>query len=254
MTTLEFIAEAAEWRDTLEKAIGVLDATAFKIGLTFEPSHDFRSIAIPPGSALNPRYDAETSRLTERNAVWIGGDENGRWATRQALRIYNWYSGATLASESRALRVYYDHDDDARHTDYAIYDHPIADRIRGRVAFNGAVWVSPDLRGPRPELNGVHVAQIISPLSRFIAAYLYDVDWCIATAPAGHKKAGITDRYGWAGVVPGLRENIGGMSTENDCWLMWSRREDILAEAERIATHGLRAQDDILSDAEKVID
>jgi len=240
MTALEFIAEAAEWRNLLEKAIGALDAEAFKLGLTFEPSHNpaYLDGSIAP---VNPRY--LPGRLSARNFVHIMGSGGNpeHLQTRQALRVYNWYDGATLASESRALRVYYDHEEDAGHREYAIYSHPIADRIHGRVAFNGAVWVAPDLRGPRSELNGAHVSQIISPLSRLFALYLYDVDWCIATTKEALVLKQVTDRYGWAGVEPGLKENIGSIGGETDCWLMWSRREDILKEAERIIEKGVGA-------------
>ncbi len=223
------------WRETVLAAVNVLELEAAKVGLRFQPSHE-PTYLDDSDAPLNPRY--VKGPLTGRNFFCILGDTPDG-TTRQAVRLYNWYDGASLASEARALRIYYDHPSDAQHTDYALYDCPIADRINGRVAFNGAVWVHPDLRGARPELDGRHVAQIISPLSRLLALYLFDVDWCIATTKETLVGKGVTARYGWAGIEPGVRENIGSIGGDPACWLMWSHREDILAEATRIARDGI---------------
>lgn len=71
------------------------------------------------------------------------------------------------------------------------------------------------------------------------ALYLFDPDWCVATTPASHFLKGTSERYGWAGIAhPSHAERIGDMT--NDVHLMWSRREDMLKEAESIARDGLK--------------
>lgn len=234
----DFLEDEGRWRTTVIDAVAMLVSAARKAGLDFMPGRNPGHLSNAP-APLNPRY---AGRLHSRNYFDIigsgGHGEDRHLLTRQAVRLYNWYDGASLASESRALRVYYDHPEDAPHTDHCIIAAPIADRIHGRVCFNGAVWVSPDLRGPRPELGGVFVSQIVSALSRMFALYLFDPDWCVATTPADHFKRGTSERYGWAGIAhPAHVERIG--SNINDVHLMWSRREDMLAEAERIARDGL---------------
>ncbi len=232
----DFLLGEGRARQTVIEAVSRLDGLALEAGILFRPS--FNPADLDDADApLNQRYTS--GRLTSRNFVGISGNFFGG-ETRQAIRLYNWYDGATLASESRALRVYYDHPDDAEHTEHAIIAAPIADRIHGRVCFNGAVWVAPDMRGPRPELGGVFVSQIVSALSRMFALYLFDPDWCIATTPEDHFLKGTSERYGWAGIAdPCHVENIGNGPVK--VRLMWSRREDMLAEAERIASEGLRA-------------
>lgn len=231
-------------RDAAIRAVARLENLAHQVGITFGASHAFHEIVPVPLAPLNPRYDFKrTTHLGPRNAFWVGGWAAGEVfsgvATRSAARLYNWYDGANLASESRALRVYYDHPEDAKHDEHAIISAPIADRIHGRVCFNGAVWVSPDLRGPRPELGGVFVSQIVSALSRMFALYLFDPDWCIATTPTAHFLKGTSERYGWAGIAhPAHTECVAG--NHADVHLMWSRRDDMLAEAERICAEGLK--------------
>jgi hypothetical protein len=237
MSSLDFIQDGQGWRWSLVQAVKMLDDAAERAGLTLDPSHEpaYLDGHVAP---LNPRYTS--GRLTSRNFVHVLGSglSPTQVATRSALRVYNWYDGNTLASESRALRVYYDHPEDAKHTEHAIFSSPIADRIQGRAAFNGAVWVHPDLRGPRDELGGAHVVRIVSSLSRFLALYLFDVDWCVATTPAKLAMDGLWERAGWAGCTGGLNEAVDGIHNQN-CHLMWSRREDIIAEAEQIAAHGI---------------
>jgi len=233
-----YLLGEGRWRETIVDAVTVLEHEAAKVGIQFMASHRPDSLYVDC-APLNPRYTA--ARLTGRNFFCLHGSKDIYLpsVTRAASRLYTWHGGATLASESRALRIYYDHPEDAKHTEYAIFSCPIADRIQGRVAFNGAVWVDPALRGDRPELGGARVSQIVSSLSRLMAAYLFDVDWCIATTKTDKVLKGTAARYGWAGITAGVTESIAGVPGAADCHLMWSRREDILAEADRIVRHGL---------------
>lgn len=243
------LEQGGRWRETVATAVSALERAGERVGIDFLPCDEPWELINARANwsidaSLNPRFDPERGRLNARNYAALYSvmrpPQKHRCATTQAIRLYNWYDGANLASESRALRVYYDHPDDAKHTEHAIITAPIADRIHGRVCFNGAVWVSPDLRGPRKELGGVFVSQIVSALSRMFALYLFDPDWCIATTPEDHFLKGTSERYGWAGIAsPCHVENIGNGDVK--VRLMWSRREDMLAEAERIARDGLRA-------------
>lgn len=239
-----FLEGEGRWRSTVAQAVGRLEQIALGMGVQFVPCDPEgfvieRDAAGIPGP-LNPRYDYRRSRLFSRNFVSFVGKRDGGGISTQAGRLYTWTGGATLASEARALRIIYDHPDDARHTDYSIFAHPIADRIHGRVAYNGAVFVREDLRKARDELGGIHLAQVISPLSRLAALYLFDVDWCIATTKAKLFLNGTADRYGWAGISGGVDQHIEGIGGERDHYLMWSRRDDMLAEAERICAEGLK--------------
>lgn len=240
MTASVFIHDSQRDRWKVMQAIRALDEAATKVGIALDPSFDPADLHAELWP-LNPRYSSP--RLNPRNFVHVVGihGEPLRYATRSAIRLYNWYDGKTFATESRTLSVYYDHPEDAPHTDQAIILAPIADRIHGRVTYNGAVWIAEELRGPRPELDGGHVSTIVSALSRMLALYLFDVDWCVATAHAAHVGfGGPAEHYGWKGIAyPCHAERVGGLSA--DVHLMWSRREDILEEAERIASHGINA-------------
>lgn len=233
MSAGDFIHVNQRDRWKVMQAIRALDDLAAKVGITLDPSFD---PAYLDGHvwALNPRYSSP--RLNPRNFVHVMGSGGNptRLVTRSAIRLYNWYDGKTFASESRTLGVYYDYPQDAPHTDQAIVLAPIADRIHGRVTYNGAVWIDKELRGPRDELNGGHVSTIVSALSRMLAVYLFDVDWCVATASKAHVgHGGPTEHYGWNGIAfPCHAERVGDLSA--DVHLMWSRRQDILDEAERI--------------------
>lgn len=240
MTAGDFLHVNQRDRWIVMQAIRALDDAAEKVGITLDPSFDptYLDGHVWP---LNPRYSSP--RLTPRNFVHVmgSGGTPEHLVTRSAIRLYNWYDGKTFATESRSLSVYYDHPEDAPHTDQAIILAPIADRIHGRVTYNGAVWIADELRGPRPELNGGHVSTIVSTLSRLLAVYLFDVDWCVATAHARHVGfGGPTEHYGWANIAfPSHAERVGDLSA--DVHLMWSRRADILEEASRIAEHGINA-------------
>lgn len=233
MTATDFIQDYGFGRDQVEDAVAHLDARARKIGLKFEPSFDPKTLDATVWP-LNPRY--ASPRLNPRNFVHVRGEIGGVLKTRSATRLYNWYDGKTFASESRNLGVYYDFPEHARHTDQAIILAPIADRIHGRVAYNGAVYIAKELRGPRDELSGGYVSSIVSAMSRMLALYLFDVDWCVATASKEHiGYGGPAEHYGWKGFAyPPHAERVGTLSA--DVQVMWSRREDILEEAERIRT------------------
>lgn len=241
-----FLAREGRWRETVHDAVRQLDQLADKIGIAFYPceAETFAAIRYEdriPGP-LNPRYDHCKAHLTKRNFVGIVGlDRSGRAVSTQAIRLYHWYAGANLASEARAMRVIYDDADRAGHTEYSLFSQPIAERIHGRVTYNGAVFVADAYRGERPELGRVRLSQVVSALSRLLAAHLFDADWCIATCKADHIRCGIADRYGWAKVEPGVTQHIESIGGDTSCGLMWSRRADILHEAEAIARSGLCA-------------
>lgn len=233
-----FLLGEGRWREIVGAAVSVLEIEALRLGVEFRPGYDFAMLATTRTLApLNPRYDVTRSRLTPRNAVWVPGTREGLLVTRQAVRLYAWYEGKTLASASRALEVYHDHPDEAGHREHAIVASPIADRIHGRVAFNGALYVDKALRGERSELGGARLSQIISALNRLLALALFEVDWCIATTPVDHRDRGISERYGWARVEPAAYTE--SLDTTTNVCLMWSRREDILAEAESIVAGGI---------------
>lgn len=238
-------------REVIGDAILHLQDAAARLGLKFYASHDWGAFKAhrtqaDPSIKLNPRWDPAYSRLEPGFAVAIRGfDAEGRSATFGAVRVYEWHDGRNLASEARTLRLYYDRPDlDARFTEHACQLPAIAERISGRVAVTGALWVRRDLRGPRPELGQARVSQLVSALNRLTAVGGYDAGWCVATTPAEHVIDGISERYGWARVeTSSFPERLAIGSPLKGVHLMDSTRGEVIAEAIRLCRDGLPTPD-----------
>lgn len=244
MTVSSWLANVDCWRELVRDAARQVEEEAAKIGLTFEVGCDFERFKAlrrtVDQAALNPRYDPEFSRLDSSNALCVIGAAGGEVATMSAIRCYDWQH-TTLADESRTLRAYYDYPRrDAPHVEHSIVTAPIAERISGRVTAHGAVWVRPDLRrSADPRSRAVPVSHLVSALSRMIAAHYFNPDWCYATSKSMMVLNGAAALYGWHQICGGWRESLNVAGGGYDAALMWSRKADVIAEAEAIRRDGL---------------
>lgn len=243
------------WRQVAEDAAAALDHQACALGIRFEPGHDFERFkalrATMDQAPLNPRYDPAYCRLDHRNAAYlIGWDPEGEIASMSAVRAYDWHDGRTLASESRNLRAVYDRPElDGRHLEHSMVTAPIADRIHGRVTYNGAVVIRKDYRGARDEIGKARLSQIVSGLGRMLALGLFGADWAVAASKTFMVLNGAAKRYGWAKIEAGVTEKLAIGVGLPDCHLMWSRREDMVTEAQRIIAAGGVTRDEEDRDA-----
>lgn len=242
-----WVQSAGAWRETVADAIRRLQDDAASTRIRFVVRHDFAELTARRtalGLGLNARWDPRFSRQDPAWSVWIHGlDGDGETASFGAVRVHDWHGGRTLATEARTMRWYFDRPElDALPAEHAHQLPPIADRIQGRVATTGALWVRPDLRGPRPELGQAHLSQIVSALNRLVAAGGYDPGWLVATTPERHFVHGMPDRYGWPHVeAKSFHESIAAGTGPGPVHLMWARREEALAEAIAIRRDGVPA-------------
>lgn len=121
--------------------------------------------------ALAPVFDPDFSNLRLDSAFWLEAvNENDQTVATHAARFFDW-EDTTLAAELRSMRVFYEDPAPRIAAGESIeVEAPTASRIRGRVAYGGAVWVRPDFRGKG-------LAALLPRISRAYSYSRWDTAW-----------------------------------------------------------------------------
>lgn len=202
------------------EAIGqVVLATDFavrQLGIRLSLSTDFEELAEVNARhrhdwyPLMPNFDPRHCALDSQNAFWIKGiDAQGDVVLCHAVRLYL-VKDAALKGELESLRFYYDRPEHAIANGMSIdVTAPVAETIKGRVSYSGALWVRSDFRG-----GGL--ARLIPPLSRALAVTRWYPAYhtCILMQPTVEK--GMAGVYGydhleyaiWVRNLPGFTAHL----------------------------------------------
>lgn len=163
--------------DLLGRFFLIADTAARDQGATLRLRADFDELVMlnernrDSWPALAPVFNPEFSNLRLDSAFWLDAvDEKGETVATHAARFFDW-EHTTLAAELRSLRVFYEDPAPRIASGESIeVEAPTASRIRGRVAYGGAVWVRPDFRG-----RGL--AALLPRISRAYAYSRWDTAW-----------------------------------------------------------------------------
>ncbi|MBI1773770.1 MAG: hypothetical protein HYR63_00350 [Proteobacteria bacterium] len=142
-----------------------------------------------------PQADPVYCRLGPDNAFWIlGVDLDGRVATTQGGRLYDW-TGSNMKREVESLRFFYDRPED--HTDEGCWcEMPEAARqITGTAVHSGSMWVRPDLRGPSED--GIVLSQLLGKLTRALGVALWNAAYVFTFSSLELNRRGVVANFGY---------------------------------------------------------
>jgi hypothetical protein len=143
---------------------------------------------------LLPAFDPALGGVTsETGFVIFGRNKQGEVVATQAARFYDW-SDTTLRDEAASLRmIYADPDAAGSRGDRCSVATPVAENIRGRVAYSGAGWYRRDFRGKG-------LATILPRISRAYAFTRWNTDFTISFMGDAVTAGGMAKRCGYTKV------------------------------------------------------
>ncbi len=178
---------------------------------------------------LPPMFDPTYNRLDAENAFWLRGiDSKGDVVMTHAVRLYSW-SKTNLKEEVETLRMIYD---DSPKRDGSIargeVSTPVAESIRGRVSYSGALWIRSDYRG-------LGLARMIPGLSRAIALTRWYPEYHVCFVSTSTASKGMAQIYGYHRQQETIRLlNLPNFEEMLEFALCWMTTEDATAEVERV--------------------
>lgn len=142
-------------------------------------------------AALFPGLDVNYSDLDDTNSLcFIGRNHKGEAVVAQAARLYD-FQNKSFSDASRDLSALYSNPSEFEARGEACKVTAWAGRlITGRVAYSGATWVRPDLRG-----NGL--VNVLPRLSRTAATALWGPDCIFGMMAESLVKAGLLRSNGF---------------------------------------------------------
>jgi hypothetical protein len=158
----------------------------------------------------------------ETGFVIIGRDKNGEVVATQAARLYDW-SETTLKDEATWLRMFYaDPDTALARGDHCKITTPVAQGIKGRVAYSGAGWYRRDFRGKG-------LATILPRISRAYAFTRWNTDFTISFIGDAVTAGGMAERAGYTKVEHSSVEFV-APPLDVRCALVWMPADELLAD------------------------
>lgn len=140
-------------RETLSRLFLKADSEFREMGieLSFAPAEsliDLNKANLDSWRALLPVFDAKVGGFNDDNGfVLLGRNRDGEIVLSQAQRLYS-FTNSNLKEEVESMRLFYA--DPARwqaeRGETWRITCPTAEKMTGRVVFNGAVWYRPDYR------------------------------------------------------------------------------------------------------------
>lgn len=143
-------------------------------------------------------FDPRFGGLHEDNSfVMLGRDRHGDVVATQAGRFYNWAT-TDFARETSALRLFYPNPERQKLPAEAMeVTAKSAQRVRGRVAFSGGVWIRPDYRGR-------FLTAIMPRISRANAFTRWYTDVTVTMMSQALVDKGVAARCGYTDVDTGV--------------------------------------------------
>lgn len=140
---------------------------------------------------LNPTFNPANGLVTADTAcVIFGRHRDGTIVTALAVKVFDW-SDTTFKAEAESLRLLYADPAAMAPPDGACeVDLPTAGQLTGRVAYSGAGWWHPSVRGQR-------IGDIISRTVRLYALTRWNIDVSCALSARGLIAKGYTKQNGF---------------------------------------------------------
>lgn len=169
-------------------------------------------------------FDPRWSDVTTDNQISLIARKNGRVVAAHAMRYFDWRA-TTYHDEIESFRLLYrDPDRDRLPGETVTITSTAARTITGRVAFSGAAWCHPEMRG-----NGL--SRIMPRLGKALALAHWDIERIVAIMNEGVHSKGFAPRFGYHGVDWGVRfENCRcGIVYVAVLWMQRPNLEDYIA-------------------------
>ena len=143
-------------------------------------------------------FDPQWSDVTTDNQISLLGRKNGRIVAAHAMRYFDWRQ-STYYDEIDSFRLLYRDPEHNRLPGESVTITSTAARsLTGRVAFSGAAWCHPEMRG-----NGI--SHVMPRLGKSLALARWDVDRLVAFMSESNHRNGFAPRFGYHGVDWGVR-------------------------------------------------
>ena len=193
---------------------------------------------------LFPAFNPEFCELNEDNSFCVvGRDENGDIVATQAGRLFDWRNSSFAEAAGNLTLLYDDPAKSALPGEAWTATAPMAADLHGMIAFTGAVWYHPKVRG-----RGL--AALVPRLARGMALARWNVDATVVMMSKLNHSKGLFKRTGHVNYQDGVQAR-GSVYGDVDHLLFWMKRTDILqeiskfltAESERRAASDGNAQD-----------
>lgn len=178
---------------------------------------------------LFPSLNPESQTFTPENSFcFLGRDADGDIVATQAGRLFDW-RGKTFKQATESLELLYaDPKAQALAGETWTVSAPIAAELTGNIAFTGAVWYHPKVRG-----RGL--ATLLPPLARAYALAYWNVDATIVMMSQKNFSAELHKRTGHVNFQAAVHAR-GSTHGDVDYMLFWMRQQDIVREmGERLA-------------------
>ncbi len=173
---------------------------------------------------LVPVFNQTLGGVTPETAfVLIGRNKLGEIVATQAARIYHW-PATSLKDEAISMRMFYADPEAARaQGNRCKIVAPVAETIKGRVVFSGAVWFRRDFRGK-------DLAMILPRISRAYAFTRWNNDFTIGLMADGVIAGGMAERVGYSRLVPSCIDLVAAPLGELRFALGWMQPDELLAD------------------------
>jgi hypothetical protein len=169
---------------------------------------------------FDPRYHGDG----KPELAIVGENTSGDVVATMAARLYDW-SGTNFSQETQALRLMYaEPEKDALAGESWRVTALAGKGIEGQVAYSGAAWYHPTVRG-------IGLFEILPRVSRSLAHSLWHSDCTISISSKTLIDKRVTHRVGYSNLemsVEARNSRIGTMSLG----LVWSKTEEMLADIE----------------------
>lgn len=174
---------------------------------------------LPLFPALNPQFGG----LDDDNAFCIlGRDDEGEVVATQAGRLFDWPERSFADAATDMTLLYDDPSTQANPGENWSVSAPMAHQLRGKIAFTGAVWYHPKVRG-----RGL--ASLVPRLARGLALTQWNVDATVVMMSKNTHAHGLFKKTGHVNFEDGVTARA---STHGDVdyLLFWMLQADIVRE------------------------
>jgi hypothetical protein len=148
---------------------------------------------------LNPTFNPTSGLVApETSCVILGRNTDGKVVTSLAIKVFEW-ANTNFKLEAESLRILYA--DPAAMAPYGAkceVNIPSADKLTGRVAYSGAGWLHPSVRGNQ-------IGAIMSRIIRIYAYTRWNVDVSCALSASSLMAKGYTKQNGFVHEEQGVK-------------------------------------------------
>jgi hypothetical protein len=179
---------------------------------------EHRSNWLPLVPTLTTRYWPDAS--PDDTFCIVGRDQTGNAVTAVGARLFNW-TDTTMREELSSLRVFYGQKPPYVN-ETCIVSAKSASKIRGKVAFIGGFWISPDYRG------GKEIPILMAQLSQAYALARWgEIDFCAYIMTEAVHGRGLARKIGWNNIewAVDLQSHLYGRLR---FVLIWQTRKEVL--------------------------